>query len=366
VILVFFGYMGTTLAMYLTNPSYGVSLSARAAEWGRSHGLGSIVTWAEQEAYRLNPPKLGGRPPQNAFGTGPGKVNVPSSGHLPAPARLASPAGTPLPDEGVWHIAGRTTTKGIPTVYEAFVRPDTTHTSYVAGVAWMDPTVLKAQLYSGSQIPGPGHYNFTAPVKYNATKTLVAAFNAGFRMQDAHGGYYTDGHIVDGLTLRNGAASAVIFKDGALSVGKWGRDFSFAKTKGIVAVRQNLNLIVDNSKVVPGLNSTDQSVWGQTLGGTAYVPRSGLGVTANGAIIYVAGPTLSITSLAHILQLAGCVRAMELDINKDWVQYSTFSGAVGKAISGGNGKKLLDSMDASPSHYFVSWWARDFFTMSLR
>ena len=365
-LLIFFGYLATTLVMYLTDPSYGISLSARAAEWGRSHGLGPIVVWAENEQVQLNPAKQGGAPPKNAFGSGTSTVNVPKSGHLPAPERLVSPAGSPLPDEGVWHVAGRTTASGIPTVYEAFVRTDPLHTSYVAGVAWMDPNVLKAQLYSGSQIPGPGTYTYTAPVKYNATKSLVAAFNAGFRMQDAHGGYYTDGHIVNGLTMRKGAASAVIFKDGALGVGMWGRDFSFAKTKGIVSVRQNLNLIVDDSKVVPGLNTRDQSVWGQTLGGTAFVPRSGMGVTKNGAVVYVAGSTLSITSLAHILQLAGCVRAMELDINNDWVQYSTFRAPIGKAISGGSGHSLLSTMPGTPSRYFVSSWARDFFTMSLR
>jgi hypothetical protein len=366
VVVLFFGYLGTTLVMYLGNPSYGISMSARAAEWGRSHGLGAVVTWVEQESYRLNPPKTGGRPPQSAFGSGSSTVNIPVSGHLPAPTRLVSPAGARLADEGVWHVSGRTTAKGIPTIYEAFVRPDPTHTSYVAGVAWMDPTVLKAQLYSGSQIPGPGSYKYTAPIKYNATKTLVAAFNAGFRMADAHGGYYTDGHIVDGLKMRNGAATAVIFKDGALKVGKWGRDFSFAKTKDIVSVRQNLNLIVDNSHVVQGLNTRDQSVWGQTLGGTAFVPRSGLGITKDGAVVYVAGPTLSITSLAHILQLAGCVRAMEMDINTDWVQYSTYRGPLGKALNGGNGHSLLSTMNGTPSRYFVPSWSRDFFTMSLR
>ncbi len=366
IVLVFFGYLGTTLVMYLGNPTYGLSLSARAAEWGRGHGLGPVVTWMENEQVRLNPAKDGGAPPKNAFGSGAGPVNVPRSGHLPAPSRLVSPAGAPLPNEGVWHVAGRTTAKGIPTIYEAIVRTDPLHTSYVAGVAWMDPTVLKAQLYSGSQIPGPGKFTYTAPIKYNATKTLVAAFNAGFRMQDAHGGYYTDGHIIDGLTMRRGAASAVIFKNGTLGVGMWGRDFSFAKTKGIVSVRQNLNLIVDHSRVVPGLNTRDQSIWGQTLGGTAFVPRSGIGVTKNGAIVYVAGSTMSITSLAHVLALAGCVRAMELDINTDWVQYSTFKAPIGHAISGGFGHSLLSSMNGTPSRYFVASWARDFFTMSLR
>ena len=106
--------------------------------------------------------------------------------------------------------------------------------------------------------------------------------------------------------------------------------------------------------------------WGVTLGGAAYVWRSGMGVTANGALVYVGGPSLSITGLADVLVRAGAVRAMELDINTDWVQYSTFAGPLGTSINGGDGTRLLSTMIGPPSRYFASWWNRDFITMSLR
>ena len=363
--VVFFAYMGITLSTYLTNPSYGVSLSARGAEWARDYGLGPVVTWVEQEQYRLNPPSVGGAPPVNAFGSGPTHVLVPKSGHLPTPARLISPAGSWSSGEGVWHVAGRTTVTGIPTTYVSYVRPDPSHTSYVAGVAWMDPTLLKAQLYSGSYIPSSNYtYAHTAPLTYNSTKNLVDIFNAGFRMSDARGGYYTDGHVIAPYSLRDGAASVVISKDGTMTVAKWGRDVKMGPT--ISSVRQNLRLIVDNSQLVSGLSNSDSRNWGVTLSGTSFVWRSGLGVTRNGALIYVAGPVLSIKSLAQILVDAGCVRGMELDINSDWVQYSSFLGPIGHAINGGNGTSLLSSMVGPPSRYFESWWTRDFFSMSLR
>jgi hypothetical protein len=40
-------YLATTLFFALFNPTYGTSLSARAAEWGRQHSLGGFVTWVE-------------------------------------------------------------------------------------------------------------------------------------------------------------------------------------------------------------------------------------------------------------------------------------------------------------------------------
>ncbi|HVB71275.1 MAG TPA: hypothetical protein VND83_07230 [Acidimicrobiales bacterium] len=359
------GYLGVTLAFALRNPSYGGSLQARAAEWGRQHGLGGFVTWGETEWYKLHPPKKGGAPlGPHVFGEGQTKVVIPAGlHHLPAPANIVSPVANPLPGEGVWHVVGRRTANGVPTVYEAFVRPDPVHTSYVVGVAWMDPTLLKAQLYSGSFIPGTGGpFAYTAPVSAKNSETLVAAFNAGFRMQDANGGYYTQGKTI--IPLRNGAASVVIFKDGTMTVGAWGHGLTMDNQ--VASVRQNLDLIVNNYKAVPGLANQNTDKWGKTLGGTFNVWRSGLGVTRTGALVYVGGPAMSISDLANVLVRAGARYGMELDINTDWVQYSSFTGALNAPINGGNGTSLLGQMTEPPTIYFTSWWARDFFTMSLR
>ncbi len=358
------GYLGITLAFALNNPTYGVSYAARGAEWGRQHGLGGFVTWIETEYYKLNPPKVGGTVKgKNAFGHGQTQVHYPTGlKHLAAPAPIVSPATKPLAGEGVWHVAGRETATHIPTVYEAFVRPNSINTSYVVGVAWMDPTLLKAQLYSGSFIPGKGPFKYSAPISAKNSENLVAAFNAGFRIQDANGGYYTDGRMV--YPLRRGAATVVIFKDGTMTMGMWGRDISM--NNQIASVRQNLALIVDNGAAVPGLASQNTVTWGKTLGGTFNVWRSGLGVTKSGALVYVGGPSLSISDLANVLVRAGAIRGMELDINTDWVQFSTYNGPLNTPINGGNGTSLLSSMAGPPSRYFATWWNRDFFTMSLR
>jgi hypothetical protein len=364
VTLVVVGYLGISLGFALVNQSYGASYSARAAEWGRQHGMGGFITWVETEYYKLHPAKVGGAPPANSFvPTGPPSTAVTGTGGLPVPTRVASPAGNWLPGEGVWHVAGRESANGVPTVYEAFVRPDAVHTSYVVGVAWMDTKLLSAQLYSGSFIPGGGPYPYTAPISAKNSQNLVAAFNAGFRMQDANGGYYTGGKLLS--ALRNGAASVVIYKDGLMTVGKWGTT-NFTMNNQIASVRQNLDLIVNHAKAVPGLTSQNTTKWGKTLGGTFNVWRSGLGETSDGAIIYVGGPSLSISDLANVLVRAGAVTGMELDINTDWVQYSVFSGPLNTSINGANGSSLLGSMAETPSRYFASWENRDFFTMSLR
>ena len=122
--------------------------------------------------------------------------------------------------------------------------------------------------------------------------------------------------------LVQGAASLVIKTDGSASVGVWGRDFTMGPD--IASVRQNLALMVDNGQLDPALDENDTSKWGATLGNKALVWRSGVGVDANGALIYAGGNSLSVLSLARTLQAAGAVRAMELDINTDWVSAYTY------------------------------------------
>jgi uncharacterized protein YigE (DUF2233 family) len=367
VVIVFLGWLGVSLGSALTNPSYGVSLSARFAEWGRQHGIGGVVTWAENEWYLHHPPPKGGKPPKGAFKV---KTNhaIGASSSCPhalaAPATIVSPASPTQAGEGVWQPVGRLSA-GCSGLYQTFVRPDNVHTSYVVGMVWMDPKLVSATLYSGNQIPGGGPYANSAPISATAASTLVSAFNAGFRTQDAQGGYYTDGKTI--IPLVDGKASAVIYKDGTMNIAAWNQEVSM--TPDVVSVRQNLDLIVDGSQPAPGLNVSDNIKWGATLGGAAFVWRSGLGITADGALVYVGGPGLSITALADLFVRAGCLQAMELDINTDWVQYSIYSPAPGQLASPSNGAPLLVGMAGGaqgPDRYFESYWTRDFFTMSAR
>jgi hypothetical protein len=138
-------------------------------------------------------------------------------------------------------------------------------------------------------------------------------------------------------------------------------------TPNVVAVRQNLDLIVANGQPVPGLNANDTTRWGATLGDQVFVWRSAVGITANGALVYVGGPDLNITDLADLLVRAGAVRGMELDINTDWVNFSTYQPSTPTGLANGaNGTELLPTMTGTPGRYFEPWWARDFFTMSAR
>ncbi len=142
-------------------------------------------------------------------------------------------------------------------------------------------------------------------------------------MADANGGWFGDGRTV--VPLQQGAASLVIHRDGSATVGQWGRDVNAGTD--VAAVRQNLQLIVDGGRPVPGLTTNAGGAWGSAKNQLQYTWRSGVGVTANGGLVYAGGANMSLAALADALTNAGAVRGMQLDIHDKMVDLFTYGHA---------------------------------------
>ena len=193
-----------------------------------------------------------------------------------------------------------------------------------------------------------------------AAARAVAAFNGGFRFSDAHGGFYLDGR--QAVPLRTGAASVVLYRNGRVDVGIWGRDVTM--TPGVSGVLQNLVLLVDHGHLDPTASYSDTKLWGHTLGANTVVARSGIGITRDGALVYVAGPALTARSLAESLLRAGAVRAMTLDINPEWVTFNLFTHPVAGHPGVVDGTSLYPTMQRSSQRYLgPTDESRDFFAV---
>jgi hypothetical protein len=246
---------------------------------------------------------------------------------------------------GQWHPVGLLV-NGVPTL-TATVLPSPGTGSLVAAVR-INGAVTRPILYAGASEPG-GTWPYQTAIGPVEQAHLVAAFNSGFHTGSSGGGWYDHGRTA--VALRAGAASLVIKADGSATVGMWGRDA--ALTPDVVSVRQNLGLLVDS-----GANLGAGSYWGATLGGVRYTWRSAVGVDAPGNLIYAGGPGLDGQSLAQVMIEAGAVRAMELDINPQWVSFCYYTGA-------GTGNVLLPGMNYGPSHW-ISGSGRDFIAVVVR
>jgi len=314
-VAVFVLITGWSIGHALTAPGGG-TFSERIAEWARDHGMGPLVTFGEWLSY--SPPKKGGRPPVSFNKLG-GSVVRHRHYHGLAPiipANLGSPAGRPLPGEGVWKVA--VSVKGVPAVFKTYLRQSSLYSSYYAGIASMDQRLVKFDLRPGTQDPGYGNWGVPMDIPPGGRTGLVATFNSGFRIGSSGGGFYLNGHY-DGALVR-GEASEVYYRNGTLRIGSWGYG-GLHMGPQVAAVRQNLKLIVVGGRVPSTVDQNVLSSWGATLGGGYNVWRSGIGIAKDGRIIFVYGPALDVRTLASLLRRAGAVTAMQLDINPDWMSY---------------------------------------------
>jgi hypothetical protein len=308
--------VGWSVINALTVPGGG-TFSERIAEWARSHYLGAAVTFGEWLTYQ--PPQKGGRPDVafNKLGGRAVHKKKTYTGIPPIiPPNLGSPAGQPLPGEGIWKIVA--SVKGVPAVFKTYVRESHTYSRYYAGIVSMDPRLLRFQLRPGTEDPGYGDWGAPMDIGPGHRLGLVATFNSGFRIASSGGGFYLDGHF-DGQLVK-GAASEVYYRDGTLKIGAWGHD-GLHMGPQVLGVRQNLKPIVVNGRVPGTVDQNVEASWGATLGGNYFVWRSGVGMTSDGRIIFVYGPELNVRTLAELLKRAGCVSGMELDINPDWMSF---------------------------------------------
>ncbi|MCU1448401.1 MAG: hypothetical protein JWP02_571, partial [Acidimicrobiales bacterium] len=360
--------LGWSYAQALSAPGGG-TIGVRTVEWIRTIGGGHVVGWAENQWYAHHAPPVGGSPapdliPAQPSGAGPtSPLDHPASASpkgLPPPPPMPPPAAPALPGEGIWAPAGRLVAS-TPALYTTWVRPDTLHTSLVTGVAWMDTSLLATRMFAGSEQPGGAGWANTSPMAADQRTSLVAAFNSGFRLADSRGGYLAEGRTVRPLVP--GAASLVITGNGTPQIGAWGTEVGM--DANVVAVRQNLSLIVDGSHAVPNLAHSSTATWGLTVGNKTLVWRSGLGITATGALVYASGQGLSIASLADVLVRAGAVRAMELDINTSWVDFFSYTAPPGTPATAADGTKLVADMAHDPGRYFRSD-PRDFLAVFAR
>ncbi|NIZ92288.1 hypothetical protein [Kineococcus rubinsiae] len=160
----------------------------------------------------------------------------------------------------------------------------------------------------------------------------------------------------------DGLATAVVDKAGRLSVCALGA--GVALTPHVVAARQNLHLIVDGGRSVPGLGTDAGGRWGTARNQTQFTWRSALGTDRAGNLLYVAGNGLDLVHLAQALTAVGAVQGMELDMHRGMVSFASWAPA------GGGGAtvaptELLPDMTRGADRYLAAD-QRDFSYLTVR
>jgi hypothetical protein len=344
-------YPSVTYVRALTYPGEA-PFAVRTVDWARDMGLGGVVNAMENWWYTRHPPSTS-PPGTDVLPPAPPSVSTVTPGVRPDPVQVKGPT---LPGEGVW-ASGAKDAGGQVADYTTFIRPDPTHGSVVAGVAWLNQQLTRTTLIAGTKEPSGFPTPEGSQIPDTLRASLLATFNAGFKFKDINGGYYAHGQYF--RPLHDGNASAVIDQNGVVSVAQWGRDATMSPN--IQAVRQNLDLVVDGGHPMPGLAANNVGQWGSARSQFQYTWRSGLGTDKAGNLIYVAGNQLTLTTLADAMVQAGIVRGMQLDIHSDMVTFNTYR----PDQPGSSPAKLLPTM-VSQADRFLQPDQRDFFAVSMR
>jgi hypothetical protein len=268
---------------------------------------------------------------------------------------------------GGWQPFG-TLINNQPVMARTVVKPDPGRPYAEAAVVRIDLSQVDLHAVAGTVEPvaakGTPPFKRTGqiPVADQSADRLLAAFNGGFKA--IHGGY---GMLADGVTILpplDNMATLALFKNGSVQIGAWGRDFT--STDNIVAFRQNCPLLLDAGVINPHVNDESRKEWGYTVKNLDTTWRSGLGLSQDGRfLIYVAGNSLTVQSLAEALRQAGAYNAMQMDINGFYTRFVTYQDNPKSSGYPVIANKLLNEMSGDPALYLHPY-DRDFFYVTVK
>ena len=281
----------------------------------------------------------------------------------PMPLLHITPVVSPaIAGEGIWYPQEQAPApyNYLPLDAKGFVRPDPSHPYAIVTMLQFDMRFINLHMVAGTSEPGGtlGHNGSgVIPSADQQGNALLAAFNGGFKYADGQYGMMTNSVVY--VPPQNGVATIAVTKEGKIILGAWGTDPRFTSANhDLLAWRQNASLLINNGVINP--LTSDGSAWGGTILNSAYTWRSGLGITANGTLIYAAGDYLTALTLGQAMKAAGVVMAMQTDINPYWVRAFLYSRNSGSAY---NIIKLNPAMQGSGTEYLYGN-QRDFFYLT--
>jgi Phosphodiester glycosidase len=297
---------------------HNVRFGVASVEWMRQNGGNGIVSRIEDWYYTLTAPPKGGPPlrslPRNGVLA---QADPARAVHPYRPANVKPLIHPALPGEGVWRPAGAHAGARPPVLVTTF-RSDPEYPQFVAGVAWVDSRRTRLAYVPGLAEPPEIAHRGPAEVPPARRRRLVATFNGGFPLETSNAGLVVRGEVI--APMVNGIATLVEYRDGRIDVVRW--EHGPTPSRHVWFAKQNLPPIVYEGKLNPNLS--DGPEWGATVNNAVRVWRSGIGVDRRGNLLYAVANYQTVGSLAEVLRRAGAVRALELDINEDWVSFITY------------------------------------------
>ena len=192
-------------------------------------------------------------------------------------------------------------------------------------------------------------------------ETLLGAFNGGFRYEHGKYGLMSDRNVYS--VPKNKIATLFLYNDGSVDIDTWRTGDSIPPH--IMSFRQNCPLIVQNGNISDDINNKNPAIWGFTIDNVQVTWRSGVGITKDKKfLIYGLGKSLTVKTLAQAFVDCDANNAMQLDINRAWTKFLTYSQNEPRTA-----QKIINELCVSKYEYLNKPGEnhkRDFFYLSYK
>lgn len=301
------------------------------------------------------PPPTTATTPMTSAGGGPVVTSSSTTTTTEAPWQPAAvQAMGKLDNEGQWSPY-LFDTSGRAVGYRTALQPDKARGFAVAAIVAMDMKYARLHFVLGREEPKarkPIERDGKIPEADLQPGRLLGAFNGGFQAE--HGAFGAMANGVEALPAKEGFATLVIYKDGRVDVGTWGKDF--VASADMESWRQNGPLMIVDGQVGPKVSDSNPRIWGFVYGGEVAAWRSAVGISQDRRTLYfVVGPSLTIQTLAAAMQRAGVWAGFELDINHLWTRFDKVTVKNGKLVA----QPVIGGIAAD--NRLIRGYKRDFF-----
>ena len=268
---------------------------------------------------------------------------------------LLNPLGS-LVGEGIW-LPYLQDTAGRTVAYRTYLQPDETRPYVVVAVIAFDLSRTHLHLVLGSVEPySPDSQKRSGlmPESDKKSGVLMAMFNGGFKARHGQFGAMAGG--ITALPPREGLGTLAIYADGVVRIGEWGSEI--VSSPGMTAFRQNGPLVIHQGRVNPQIYNNSPKDWGYTVDDFSPTWRSGIGISADGKVLYYfCGPSLLMEPLARSMQAAEVADAIQLDINNYWTHFVAVRSEGSKLVL----EPLFPKMMKENVDRYLFPYTRDFF-----
>ncbi len=268
----------------------------------------------------------------------------------------AVPAFGSLEGEGFWQPYLFDADGGVVAL-RTFLQPDPERPHAVVAAVALDLRKVQLHYVLGSEEPslpgGPQGDGYIA-ADHKQPGKLLATFNGGFMATHGEYGAMAGGFMP--LPPKEQAGTVAIYRDGSVRIGVWGEDIE--PSGDFAAWRQNASMVVRDGGIDERVFNGSIATWGGNLDGVIVTWRSGLGISADGKVLYyLAGPAMSMPTLARTMQAVGVYNGILLDINAYWVHFA----AIQAEVDGLRAEPLFAEGMETQADRYLRQSPRDFF-----